>query len=296
MKEFALSHPFILALALNNYDPFLNPGKVGILSESAYDQVFAYLKTNPPQGVLVLTGGEPFVDLRLKEILSLARSMRWPVSVDTWGGFLEQPSSLNLIQQIRLRLFSLNPEKHDQIAGEKDNFQKIMVFARWLAENYNQEKILVFPVCRENTEEIADILSWCAKHNFKANIFIVPRHHKYALEFTSFQQIIKKLGNLPLRELIIDIPLLGLSGFPNLCPGGRLAMFIGPEGEVKPCPYFPLPLSHLKEGVLKAWVCLQAKLTELNKGCACCRYFSLCGGGCLANKTGAGKDYYCPLQ
>lgn len=295
MKEFALSHPFILALALNNYDPFLNTGKRGTLSESAYDQVVSYLKTNPPRGVLVLTGGEPLLDLRLKELVSLAQSKGWLVSVDTWSGSSEQLSSLNLIQQIRVRLFSLGPEKHDRITGEKDNFKKIMAVVRWLAENYNQEKILVFPVCRENTEEIDGVLSWCAEHSFKANIFIVPRAHKYALEFMAFQQVMKKLGNLLLHELILDIPLLGLIGYPNLCPGARLAMFIGIGGEVKPCPYFPYPLGQVKEGVLEAWVCLQERLAGLNRSCACCRYFSLCGGGCLANKTDTGKDYYCPV-
>ena len=70
-------------------------------------------------------------------------------------------------------------------------------------------------------------------------------------------------------------------------------MYIGVDGEIKPCPDFPYPLCWLEEDIPRAWRTLQEKIAELNKLCSSCGHFPACGGGCLANKTEAGKDCYC---
>jgi len=103
---------------------------------------------------------------------------------------------------------------------------------------------------------------------------------------------------LPLQDVIIDTPLLGLHGWPNLCSGGRLAMFVDVDGGVKPCPYFPYSLCHLdEEGVVKAWRSLQGAVANLNARCSSsCSQFAVCGGGCLVNKTDSGREYYCPYE
>lgn len=298
--DIRVSQPFILALALNNYDPFFGAEKKNgskDLDEGVYLQVLDYMKTASQRSVLVLAGGEPFLDPRLKEILSVANDCGWSTSVDTWAGFGEQTPSSNQIHQMRLRLLSLNPEKHDELLGEKGNHRRVLAYGERLTKDFPGEKILVFPICRDNKDEMASILGWCREHNFRPNMFTVPRQHKHALLLEEYPEVLRELCALPLQEIIIDTPLLGLSGWPNLCSGGRLAMFIDVDGGVKPCPYFPYPLCHLDgDGVAKAWRCLQREVANLNASCSSCSQFASCGGGCLANKTKSGKEYYCPYN
>jgi len=172
-----------------------------------------------------------------------------------------------------------------------------LAYGERLTKDFPGEKILVFPICRDNKDEMASILGWCSKHNFRPNMFTVPRQHKHALLLEEYPEVLRELCALPLQEIIIDTPLLGLSDWPNLCSGGRLAMFIDVDGGVKPCPYFPYPLCHLDgDGVAKAWRCLQREVANLNASCSSCSQFASCGGGCLANKTKSGKEYYCPYN
>lgn len=141
------------------------------------------------------------------------------------------------------------------------------------------------------------IIDWCKRVKFYPNVFIIPYKHRYALKIEDHQEIIMRLLALPLQNVIIDTPLLGLHGWPNLCSGGRLAMFIDVDGGVKPCPYFSHPLCHLDgEGVSEAWRRLQEEVASLNNSCSYCPQFHFCGGGCLANKTASGKEYYCPYN
>ena len=168
-----------------------------------------------------------------------------------------------------------------------------MEYAKWLADNYSGEKIMVFPVCRDNYREIAAVFDWCCSLNFIPNFFVVPRQHEYFLDLQDYCAVLQTLRKLPPEDIIIDVPLLGLSGWSNICPGGRLAMYIGVDGEIKPCPDFPYPLCWLEEDVPSTWGTLQEKIAVMNEFCSSCEHFSVCGGGCLANKTGAGKDYYC---
>lgn len=70
-------------------------------------------------------------------------------------------------------------------------------------------------------------------------------------------------------------------------------MYIGVDGEIKPCPDFPYSLCRLEEDINRAWRTLQDKIAELNKLCSFCGHFPVCGGGCLTNKTEAGKECYC---
>jgi len=299
MKELSLSQPFILALALNNYDPFFGAEKKKDsrdLDDGIYLQVLDYMMTAAQRSVLVLAGGEPFLDPRMKEILTVAKRCGWSTSADTWCSFEEDPS-LDQIHQMRLRLLSLNPKRHDELLGEEGNYQRILAFAERLAKDFSGEKILVFPICRENRNELSGILSWCKEYRFRPNMFTVPRQHKHAIMPEEYPEVIRELCALHLQDIIIDTPLLGLHGWPNLCSGGRLAMFIDVDGGVKPCPYFPYPLCHLDEdGVAKAWHSLQSQVARLNANCTSCSQFASCGGGCLANKTESGKEYYCPYN
>jgi hypothetical protein len=50
------------------------------------------------------------------------------------------------------------------------------------------------------------------------------------------------------------------------------------------------------DGIAKAWRCLQREVANLNASCSSCSQFASCGGGCLANKTKSGKEYYCPYN
>ena len=292
MKETVLSRPFILSLSLNKISKAAVKTKP--LDEQVYRCVCDYIGANS-KGVLVLTGGEPFLDSRLSEILIFARNRCWLTSVDTCCMFREFPT-LDGIQQIRLRLFSLNPNLHNKLAGDNRSFQKTMVFSKWLADNYSGGKIMVFPVCRENYTEITAVLAWCRKLNLTPNIFVVPRQHEYALDYQTYHIVQRTISYLPLKDIIIDVPLLGLSGWSNICPGGRLAMHIGIDGGIKPCPHFPYPLCWLEKDIPSTWRTLQERIADLNDLCRSCEHFSVCGGGCLANKNEAGKDHYCPKE
>jgi radical SAM protein with 4Fe4S-binding SPASM domain len=300
MKGLSISQPLILALALNNYDPFFGvetKEDSRDMDDDIYLRVLNYIRTANQRSVLVLAGGEPFLDPRIKEILTVAKNCGWSTSTDTWCGFREDPS-LDMIHQMRLRLLSLNPKMHDELLGEEGNHQRILAFAKRLSEDFSGERILVFPISRENRSELSGILSWCREYRFRPNMFTVPRQHKRALLPEEYPEVIRELCALPLQDVIIDTPLLGLHGWPNLCSGGRLAMFIDVDGGVKPCPYFPYSLCHLdEEGVVKAWRSLQGAVANLNARCSSsCSQFAVCGGGCLVNKTDSGREYYCPYE
>lgn len=300
VKDIRISEPFILALSLNDYDPFFGAESredSRDLDQQVYLQVIDHMKTSRVPSVLVLSGGEPFFDSRLREALSIAKERGWSTSVDTWAGFEKQATSLKHIDQMRLRLLSLDPKKHDELLGQEGTHQRALALGESLAAEFPGEKILVFPICQKNCGEMSGILDWCRSHAFHPNMFIVPRRHAQAFGLDAYPQVIKEICALPLHEIIIDTPLLGLHGWPNLCSGGRLAMFIDVDGGVKPCPYFSHPLCHLDgEGVSEAWRRLQEEVASLNNSCSYCPQFHFCGGGCLANKTESGKEYYCPYN
>jgi len=300
MKYMRISQPFILALALNDYDPFFGAKSIENsrdLDERVYFQVLDYMKTTRARSVLVLVGGEPFLDPRFEEILTIANDYGWSTSVDTWVGFGTKANSLKQIHQMRLRLLSLDPKKHDELLSKTGNHRRALVFGKRLELDFPGEKILVFPICRENRDEMANILEWCRMHNFHPNMFIVPRQHEKALNRNEYPKVIQEMCTLPLQDIIIDTPLLGLSGWPNLCSGGRLAMFIDVDGGVKPCPHFPHALGRIDGGgVAEAWRNLQDEVSNLNSYCSSCPQFQSCGGGCLANKISSGKEYYCPYN
>lgn len=300
------NEPLILSVTLNTYCglnctfcPCNSVQKE--LDDAIFEKLVEYIKGRNNLTTVAFSGGEPFLDTRLDKLLSICKENKIPSSIDTNCNWVNIPTTIFKCGQIRIKLLSLVEEKHDNLVGRKRHYQKVIGFIDWLTHNFSGSKVLLFPVLSQNLNEMERMAEYAVDSGFYCNFFPYPRSfnlenalskREYYLALEKIDSLIK---NYP-KEVFIDFPLAGATNrsLRNICPAVFISSHIDVDGHLRFCKYSSKKIGSFKESsLIDLWNKQKDEVRNLNLFCSSCNLYSDCGGGCLANKTESGVDYYC---
>ncbi|MDW7990441.1 MAG: radical SAM protein [Archaeoglobaceae archaeon] len=251
--------------------------------------------------VCIFSGGEPFLDPRLERILNICKNIEIPTSVDTNCNWERIPNTVSKCSQIRVKILSLEGEKHDMLVGKRGHYEKVIKFINWLNQNFSGSKVLLYPVLSQNLNEIEQIVDFSIKIGFYCNLLFYPRdfctNTMKKEEFFSLITKLEELIEIYPKKIFLDFPIAGLKkeSLINICPAMVIGAHIDVDGFLKPCKFSSSIIGNIKElSIQELWNRKRELVASLNSFCSKCNFYFNCGGGCLANKTKRGVDYYCP--
>lgn len=257
-------------------------------------------------GIILLTGGEPFIRNDIIEIIRIFSKKKFTVRLQT-NGILADENKIRAAYQAGMRevtisLDSLEPEKEDIITGQKNSFYKIIeAIARFSQILPPKDNILGINtvVCRENLREIPRIIKFVTKIGFFSSL--IPVHlaasqeegfiiRKYAPEFKFREDNFDEI-DMAYRE-IIDMKRKGYNIYNSYrflknspaflkgkrvnwhCDSPRLYFAISPSGNFLPCVDIKTSVSMLKDGFIDLYNSMRFKseITQKVKNCPGCFY------------------------
>ncbi|RLI78199.1 hypothetical protein DRP04_10420 [Archaeoglobales archaeon] len=300
------NEPLILSVTLNTYCglnctfcPFSPVQKE--LDNLIFEKLVEYVEGSKNLTTLAFSGGEPFLDVRLEKLLSVCKNNRIRTSIDTNCNWNKMPTTVFKCNQIRVKLLSLVEEKHDRLVGRKGHHQKVIGFINWLTHNFSGSKVLLFPVLSQNLNEMERVAEYAMDKGFYCNFFSYPREFSInaALSRQEYYRAIENIRSLIERypkDVFIDFPLAGAKNrsLRNICPAVFISSHIDVDGCLRLCKYSSKKIGSLEElSLIDLWNKQRNEVKKLNNFCSNCELYPWCGGGCLANKTKFGTDYYC---
>lgn len=298
--------PLILSIELNTFcglNCVFCPNGYFIkkeLDDSVFKILLEYIAGRNNLTTVAISGGEPLIDPRLETLLSICEMNNIPSSIDTNCTWNDLPVIISKCNQIRVKLFSLDEKKHDLLVGKMGNYKKVVWFIKWLFDNFQGSKVLLFPLLRQNLDEMKQVAEYAIDLGFYCNFFPYPRKFgNAALDIQEFNLATRNLEILfkkYQKYVFIDIPLVGSrnKSLKNICPAIFISTHIDVDGYLRLCKYFPERVGSLKESsLIDLWNTQLKYINNINMVCSTCNTYSNCGGGCLANKNDFGLDYYC---
>lgn len=301
------NEPLILSVTLNTYCglncTFCPDNSIRKeLDDVVFEKLMEYIGGKNNLTTLAFSGGEPFLETRLEKLLSICKNNKIPTSIDTNCNWIDNiPTTIFKCDQIRVKLLSLVEEKHDKLVGRKGHYQKVIGFINWLTHNFSGSKVLLFTVLSPNLNEMERVAEYAIDIGFYCNFFPYPRGFSInaALARQEYYHAIENIESLTERypkDVFIDFPLAGATNgsLRNICPAVFMSSHIDVEGYLRLCKYSSKKIGSLEElPLLDLWNRQRNEVRNLNLFCSSCNLYSDCGGGCLANKTERGVDYYC---
>lgn len=201
---------------------------------------------------LALTGGEPFLNKHITEILYLARENDMMFSILSNLTLVTEEHIKALKEtnpsQIQVSLYSLKPEIHDFITKLPGSFQKTFkTINRFLEENIPVQ--ISCPIMKYNYKNFQDVLDFAYKHRIKANtdIDLSAQYdgNKENLNHAPTNEMIKELIESMLlsdKDWIDDLKNNYAKGIHykrdlenNVCGAGVDTLYISSSGRVLPC-------------------------------------------------------------
>ena len=300
------NEPLIISVTLNTYCGLNctfcpNNSIRKELDDVVFEKVVEYLERRNNLTTVAFSGGEPFLDARLEKLLSICKNNKIPTSIDTNCNWNNIPTTIFKCGQIRVKLLSLVEEKHDRLVGRKGHYQKVIAFINWLNHNFSGSKVLLFPVLSQNINEMEKVAEYAVDKGFYCNFFPYPRGFSInaALAMQEYHRAIENIESLIERypkDVFIDFPLAGATNrsLRNICPAVSVSTHIDVDGGLRLCKYSSTNIGSLEESsLIDLWNKQRNEVKKLNHLCSNCKLYPECGGGCLANKTEYGIDYYC---
>lgn len=300
------NEPLILSVTLNTYCglncTFCPDNSIRKeLDEVVFEKLVEYVGGKNNLTTLAFSGGEPFLDARREKLLSICKENTIPTSIDTNCNWDTIPTTISKCGQIRIKLLSLVEKKHDRFVGRNGHYQKVTGFVNWLIHNFSGSKVLLFPVLSQNINEMERVAEYAVDKGFYCNFFPYPKGFSInaALAMQEYHRAIEKIESLiekyP-KKVFIDFPLAGAANksLRNICPAVSVSTHIDVDGHLRFCKYSSKKIGSLEESsLIDLWNKQRDEVKKLNHLCSNCTLYPACGGGCLANKTKYGKDYYC---
>ncbi len=278
--------------------------------EKIFFNIEEFVKSLHKKLVLDITGGEPLLHKNWKKLLLLASDSDSVAELGmiTNGFFLDEKNISFLEKFKKLKALKISAEgaskkSYEFFRGE-GTYEKFIESCLMIKERLPEtEKILMFTLSKENTEEIIPLLELMKNYNF--NRLIVERFIPWGrgrkifggsvISREDWERTItllcKKCGIEPDMEILL--PYRGfmvrrdkknrfrLFGAP--CIVGVDGIAVMPDGTVFPCRRFPLKIGNLKETPL-------AEIWEDSKILKTLRDKSLLKGKCkeckISNCTG----------
>ena len=279
-----------------------------------------------PDGLLILTGGEPLLRRDIVEIIRHAAARELWVVVGTNGVKITENLAHILkregVRGLSLSLDALDAERHDAFRRVTGAFRNTVEGAKILAR-VGLPFIVQTTIGRHNVHELAAIADF-AHDELGAKVwnlyFLVPTGrgaHVSDVDDVEYDRILGELAVLQrtfagrmlvnakcaphyVRILQAEDPgspfLKGYADGAGGCPAGTHYMGIRPNGDVTPCPYLPVFGGNLRrESLGDIWRSSEAFVRirdrpALGGRCGACELNAACGG-CRARAYGATGDF-----
>lgn len=257
-------------------------------------------------GVILLTGGEPFIRDDIAEIIGIFSRKGFTVRLQT-NGLLATEDKIRSayragMREVTVSLDSLDSEKNDYITGQAGSWHKIIEaisrFSRILPYKGSMLGINIV-VCKKNLEEIPDIIKFVSKIGFYASL--IPIHlapsaedkfiiRSYAPELAFGPEDHDKIGRI--YGEVIRMKRSGYSIYnsyyflrnsPSFLKGRRVAwkcdspnlyFAISPSGNFLPCVDIKTSVSMLSDDFMDLWKSksFRSEIEEKVKKCSGCFY------------------------
>ncbi|KKQ55782.1 MAG: hypothetical protein US74_C0023G0008 [Parcubacteria group bacterium GW2011_GWA2_38_13] len=261
------------------------------LNQDVLNKILNYLNENRSLFAISLFGEGLFSEAA-KEILIRAKEVGLATSIDMTA----EETSINKFKNIRnivnqLRIwFELNG----------DYEYKINYFLELLKkERFNQKIIIILrgeKIDKDFIVRISKLIN--EKYYLSPFIILNAKHYNEKIiikEFINSCRIITELHIKNPVKIFIDNPLCGIINMKakNFCPAGRISFHLDSNGNIKPCHLVKLSLGNIKTDKIDTVWKKMMSLHNQSK-CLICKYYRVCGGGCLANKNDIlDKDLLC---
>ena len=279
-----------------------------------------------PDGLLILTGGEPLLRRDIVEIIRHAAARELWVVVGTNGVKITENLARILqregVRGLSLSLDALDAGRHDAFRRVTGAFRNTVEGAKILAR-VGLPFIVQTTIGRHNVAELGAIADF-AHDELGAKVwnlyFLVPTGrgaHVSDVDDAEYDRILGELAVLQrkfagrmlvnakcaphyVRILQAEDPgspfLKGYADGAGGCPAGTHYMGIRPNGDVTPCPYLPVFGGNLRrERLGDIWRSSEAFVRirdrpALGGRCGACELNAACGG-CRARAYGATGDF-----
>ncbi|MFC1646146.1 radical SAM protein [Candidatus Omnitrophota bacterium] len=141
-------------------------------------------------GVILLTGGEPFIRNDISEIIRIFSQKGFTVRLQT-NGLLATEGKIREVYQadmkeITISLDFLDPEKQDAVTGQNGSWHKIIESIARFSQILPKKNTLLginVVVSRQNLKELPDIIKFITKIGFYASLIPIHISHDNNEEF-----------------------------------------------------------------------------------------------------------------
>jgi len=237
---------------------------------------------------LEISGGEPFYRKDCLDILKLARSMGFKLSLVTNATLLDSKmiaelASIN-IASVHVSLHAITPDIHDKFVGVKGAHRKALS-AIDLLDSRGIKVVIHSSITKFNSSEQAALYDYYSRKGFsyKMSILMFPTYtgDKFPCSLMLEAESLKKAVELKLLEEGLPVSTL-------LCDAGKTRVFISARGDVYPCIMLRTAAGSIHENNLRdIWE--KSKLFERIRSikeeeyvdCIDCKSRKYCEGFCI---------------
>ncbi len=237
-----------------------------------------------------ITGGEPFMNPDIIDILSYTTEKGYMVNIFTNGTLITRELAEKLaeynIQHLYISLDSSSPEKHNMIRGNNDSFQKTIEAIRAVHE-FGIPVIINATLFEDNLYELKSLIE--LSRSLGASLRICP-----VLDAGNGKSVDKVSVDASIRALIMtlneDFSINRARTYVGpACGAGASMLYIHPNGDISICPTLSKSqLADLNIGNvhLDSYPTIMSKFVNLKnaRSIECgerdCVHYNYCGGGC----------------
>lgn len=257
-------------------------------------------------GIILLTGGEPFIRPDIPEIIRIFSKKGFTVRLQTNGILADEEMIKSAcragMKEVTISLNSLEPDKQDAFTGNKGSWQRtieaIARFSRILPVRGTLLGVNTV-VCKQNLEELPDIIKFVTACGFYSSLIPVHVSGRDENDFIirkrawGFQFTKEDLARIDIiYKQVVDMKRMGyhiynsykfLNKSPEFLKGRRvgwncdspnLYFSISPSGKFLPCVDIKTDISMLDAGFPKLYNSQEFKtqIKEMVRKCPGCFY------------------------
>ena len=266
---------------------------------------------------VAIGGGEPLLREDLPEVINAFVENKVEPTLATNGTLFDEEAAEELwkagLRKVQFSLDGASSEVHDSIRGVKGSFEKT-IKAVEVAKTIGYSVAIKTIAQKENLNQIQEITKLA--YNLAVDDLSVNRAVPYGrakenlletfIPYKAYEELVKDLMRSSKVNLKLDLypsskRISNRKEFAT-CQAATMSLHICPNGDVKPCSYFPdqyICGSVRKESIQDIW--LNSKVlnelrnihfNELWEPCKSCSV--VCNGGCRAAAVSFFGDIYAP--
>lgn len=232
------------------------------------DKVFNILDQLKAMGTLQVsfTGGEILSRPDLPEILHYARVNDFSITLLTNNTLLSnsmiEEFKNTVVRLVKISLYSMEPEIHDAITGKPGSWKKTVGNIEKLVAS-NVPIQISCPVMKQNLDSFAGVMQWgrLMGFNVKPDLLLTARfdfskdnlNHRLSLdECKEAIRSIIAIDEEYQKRMSLEY---GINNHrhpdDHICGVGTSTICIGANGDLYPCPAFPMKLGNIADAAIK---------------------------------------------